>query len=30
MKFAAFDKSLVLKHYVRMQHSTSDPAFKLS
>jgi pyrimidine deaminase RibD-like protein len=30
MKFAAFDKSLVLKHYVRMQHSTSDPAFKLN
>jgi hypothetical protein len=30
MKFAAFDKSLVLKHYVRMQHSTSDPAFKVS
>lgn len=29
MKFAAFDKSLVLKHYVRMQHFTSDPAFKL-
>ena len=28
-KFAAFDKSLTLKHYVRMQHSTSDPAFNL-
>lgn len=30
LKFAAFDKSLVLKRYVRMQHSTSDPAFKLA
>jgi hypothetical protein len=30
MKFSAFDRSLVLKHYVRMQHSASDPAFKLS
>jgi hypothetical protein len=29
MKFAAFDKSLVLKHYVRMQHTASDPAFNL-
>jgi TIR domain len=29
MKFAAFDKSLTLKHYVRMQHSTSDAAFNL-
>ncbi len=29
MKFTAFDKSLILKSYVRMQHSTSDPAFNL-
>jgi hypothetical protein len=29
MKFAAFDKSLVLKHYVRMQHTASNPAFNL-
>jgi hypothetical protein len=29
MRFAAFDRSLSLKHYVRMQHTTSDPAFNL-
>ena len=29
MKFAAFDKSLMLKRYVRMQHFSSDPAFNL-
>jgi hypothetical protein len=28
-KFAAFDKSLRLKHYLRMQHGSSDPAFTL-
>lgn len=28
-KFATFDKSLMLKRYVRMQHSTVDPAFNL-
>jgi hypothetical protein len=30
MRFAAFDRSLVLKHYLRMQHTSSDPAFTLS
>ena len=29
VKLTTFDKSLMLKHYVRMQHFTSDPAFKL-
>ena len=29
IRFAAFDRSLLLKHYVRMQHTTSDPAFNL-
>jgi pyrimidine deaminase RibD-like protein len=29
LRFAAFDRSLSLKHYVRMQHTTSDPAFNL-
>jgi len=28
-RFAAFDKSLTLKHYVRMRHGSSDPAFNL-
>jgi hypothetical protein len=30
IRFSAFDRSLILKHYVRMQHTTSDPAFNLS
>ena len=29
VRFAAFDKSLRLRHYIRMQHATSDPAFSL-
>jgi hypothetical protein len=29
MKCAAFDRSLSLKHYVRIQHTTSDSAFNL-
>lgn len=29
MKFAAFDKRLRLKHYLRMQHASSDPTFTL-
>lgn len=29
MRFAAFDKSLKLKHYILMQHTSSDPAFRL-
>jgi hypothetical protein len=29
IRLAAFDRSLLLKHYVRMQHFTADAAFKL-
>ena len=29
-RFAAFDRSVRLKHYIRMQHSSSDPAFVLA
>jgi hypothetical protein len=29
LRFASFDRSLKLKHYIRMQHATSDPAFSL-
>jgi len=29
LQFAAFDKSLRLKGYIRMQHASSDPAFSL-
>lgn len=29
MRFAAFDKLLRMKHYLRMQHVSSDPAFAL-
>ncbi len=30
MRFAAFDRSLRLKHYLLMQHTSSDPAFRLN
>jgi hypothetical protein len=29
LRFASFDKGLTLKHYIRMQHASSDPAFAL-
>lgn len=29
LRFARFDKGLRLKHYIRMQHASSDPAFTL-
>jgi len=30
VRFSAFDKSIRLKHYVRMQHASSDPVFSLN